>query len=229
MSFRPYPVLSILTLISLGILLWLGNWQYGRYSEKMGLRDVVPEWTTLEGVTHPAAEIMVYSYVDGQSAWRRVVPVERKAPDAGIIMVTAEVIYSIDPPQPCGLLECGEGAPFSMEGVFIVPSGRSAFTGADDPEARIFYAYDTGVIGNAVGQVIETEAFEPRTVSLTEGSVSQTLPNPFARVGNGDELPPQRHFGYAITWWGLAIALLGIYLALHWSQGRIRFRRGEKT
>lgn len=229
MSFRPYPILSILTLISLGILLWLGNWQYDRYSEKMSLIGVQPEWTNLEGVTRPGDEVIVYSYVDGQSAWRRVVTVDRAAPDSGIIMVTAELIYSIEPPQPCGLLECGEAVPFNMEGVYKVPSGRSAFTGADDPDARIFYAYDAGVIGTAVGQEMLKEVFEPRTVTLTEGSVSQVRPNPFARVGDGDELPPQRHFGYAITWWGLAIALLGIYIALHWTRGRLSIRRRGKT
>jgi surfeit locus 1 family protein len=42
-------------------------------------------------------------------------------------------------------------------------------------------------------------------------------------------LPPQRHFGYAITWWGLAIALIGVYLAFHYQKGRLRFRNEDKS
>ena len=53
MSFRPYPVMTVLTLISLGILIWLGNWQYGRFIQKMEIDRQTPDWTVLEGEVVP--------------------------------------------------------------------------------------------------------------------------------------------------------------------------------
>ncbi len=33
------------------------------------------------------------------------------------------------------------------------------------------------------------------------------------------------HLGYAITWYGIACALIGVYLAFHHQAGRLRFGR----
>ena len=49
-------------------------------------------------------------------------------------------------------------------------------------------------------------------------------PNPFAHAS--DPLPPERHVGYAITWWGLAAGLVVIYALLHVRRGRLSFKRG---
>ena len=76
MTFRPYPILTVLSLISLGILIWLGDWQYGRFNEKMALDDSEPEWMQLDGRVVPGSEAMVYAYADGNSSWRRVVAVD---------------------------------------------------------------------------------------------------------------------------------------------------------
>ena len=35
MTFRPMPILTALSVVSLVILVLLGNWQYARYSEKI--------------------------------------------------------------------------------------------------------------------------------------------------------------------------------------------------
>ena len=36
MIFRPFPLLSLFSIAGLVILILLGNWQYARYSEKLG-------------------------------------------------------------------------------------------------------------------------------------------------------------------------------------------------
>ena len=33
------------------------------------------------------------------------------------------------------------------------------------------------------------------------------------------------HLGYAVTWYGIACALIGVYLAFHYQAGRLRFGR----
>jgi cytochrome oxidase assembly protein ShyY1 len=47
--------------------------------------------------------------------------------------------------------------------------------------------------------------------------------NPFAHAPGVDPLPPARHLGYALTWYGLALVLIVIYLAYHISVGRLAF------
>ena len=67
--------------------------------------------------------------------------------------------------------------------------------------------------------------FEPETLIRTDNLTSAPAANPLLIPGDSERLPPERHFGYAITWWGLAMALAGVYLAFHYQRGRLRFRR----
>ena len=61
------------------------------------------------------------------------------------------------------------------------------------------------------------------------GADGRAEPNPFAGAAARDPLPPERHLGYAITWWGLAAALVGVYLAYHLRAGRLVVRRRCKA
>ena len=42
MMFRPLPVMTVLSLIATAILIMFGNWQWGRYQEKMAAKDTAP-------------------------------------------------------------------------------------------------------------------------------------------------------------------------------------------
>jgi cytochrome oxidase assembly protein ShyY1 len=55
------------------------------------------------------------------------------------------------------------------------------------------------------------------------GEDGRAVANPFALAPGADALPPARHLGYAITWYGLAVVLLVIYFAYHASVGRLSF------
>ena len=51
-----------------------------------------------------------------------------------------------------------------------------------------------------------------------------------AEVGEGPpprlaDMPPARHVGYALTWFGIALTLVGVYVAFHVRAGRLRFSR----
>jgi surfeit locus 1 family protein len=41
--------------------------------------------------------------------------------------------------------------------------------------------------------------------------------------------PPVTHYGYAVTWFGMAIAFLVIYAAFHARAGRLRFGKGPDS
>ena len=69
--------------------------------------------------------------------------------------------------------------------------------------------------------------FEPETITqfaLTNDEiVNRRIPNPYVSIANLDNLPPARHLGYALTWFGLALGMIGVYIALHMARGRLRF------
>ena len=39
------------------------------------------------------------------------------------------------------------------------------------------------------------------------------------------QTPPSRHLGYALTWFGFALTLIGVYIAFHVSRKRLGFTR----
>lgn len=225
MRFRPYPVLTLFTLVSLAILVMLGNWQYGRFSEKMALDETEPAWQQLDGRVVPGSEAMVYAYADGAASWRRVVAIDD---GARVFFTTIELLYQVEPPVPCQGPSCGAGLKFEARGLYKQPGSRNAFASEDRPAEGVFYAYSpkdlAGLLAADVAARVAPDVFEPQTLRLSENGRAQAGPNPFARLRMDDDLPPQRHFGYAITWWGLAIALLGVYLAFHYQKGRLRLR-----
>ena len=80
MTFRPMPVLTVLSLFSLVILYMLGSWQYQRYSEKIDrpVADEISETiSSLEinlDLNHPGNIQQVYGFADSEPIWRRYVP-----------------------------------------------------------------------------------------------------------------------------------------------------------
>ena len=229
MSFRPYPVMTVLTLISLGILVWLGNWQYGRFVQKMEIDRQTPDWTVLDGEIVPGSEVLSYYYVEGQSGWMRVVAVDTG--DA-IVYTPIEIVQQIDPPGVCEGEHCASGR-LSARGIYKPAFKRNAFTAKDDPEGRVFYVLDPATYASLLpaelASRVAADVFEPEVIRFVSESGPYLIDNPYARLRLDDELPPQRHFGYAITWWGLAIALIGVYLAFHHQKGRLRFRNEGKS
>ena len=83
MTFRPMPLLSVLTQISLGILLMLGHWQYDRYATKKAnptLYEAVQESGTIQveiDGSNPANAQLVYGFADSEPIWRRYVQMSR--------------------------------------------------------------------------------------------------------------------------------------------------------
>lgn len=230
MHFRPMPILTFFTLVSLAILICLGNWQYGRFSAKMALDETEPEWALLEGRVVPGSEAVVYAYADGAASWRRVVGVDT---GKDVVFTTIELLYQVEPPVPCQGPDCGANLKFGAQGLYKTPMSRSAFSGTDEPAAGIFYSFHPAklavLLDDDTAARVSDDIFEPETLLLTENGRSSAGRNPFAKLRLDDNLPPQRHFGYAITWWGLAMALMGVYLAFHHQRGRLRFHKGKEA
>jgi surfeit locus 1 family protein len=223
MTFKPYPILTLFTAAAFVILILFGNWQWGRYNEKRALVAAEPEWATLSGALTPGTVRQVYSLTDGEAAWRDVVLVDMGERAA---FVAQTIHYGMDAPAPT-LVTTPQF--FSARGIWHEASQRNAFSTPDDPQAGLFYAFDpvelSATLPEGLAGRVEARVFEPETLLRTDGALPAPVVNPFVRPEINDMMTPERHFGYALTWWGLAISLIGVYLALHHQRGRLRFRQ----
>lgn len=229
MTFRPMPILSVLTLVSLGILILLGNWQYSRYSEKMANPTIFEEVeeSGLIQVQIDAGSIaqaqQVYGFADSEPIWRRYVP--------GLDVLTGETVLvmveATGGPQPVQAPVADFAGDLSFDGFVTQKSASlSSFGSNDDPENNIWYAFNPTRMAERLGVYGTPSIAEPVIMTVRNADnltqTRQTL-NPYAFSKPVDPLPPERHFGYALTWWGMALGLIGVYVALHRAQGRLKF------
>lgn len=224
MYFRPLPVLSIFAIVSLAILVTLGNWQYGRYSEKLGQEDApaVPfEIVTATPVALDGKSAqLVYGIVGARSIWRRYVPVEVEGKD-GVGLWMYDTISTIEPQQ---LDLSGLDAQELEAAVFVPELPDTLFSAKDEPERNVWNRRNTRAMLDNLGLSTDQPIYvvEPRQLAVEDPQIgTRMLDNPYAAPKPIDPLPPARHLGYALTWWGLAFALLGVYIAFHMSRGRL--------
>jgi surfeit locus 1 family protein len=81
------------------------------------------------------------------------------------------------------------------------------FSATDDPVARRFFTLDPKAIGAAVGQPNVRPFVLVALASRPESGVNH-WPDPARHLPR----PPNSHLSYAITWYGLAVALLAIFV-----------------
>jgi surfeit locus 1 family protein len=82
---------------------------------------------------------------------------------------------------------------------------RSFLTPADRPEANVFYARNISDLSAAKGL---SEPVAPFTIDLLG---SETPPGGIPQAGETRMVFANNHLQYAITWYGLAAALLAVF------------------
>lgn len=229
MTFRPMPVLTVLSLISLAILVQLGSWQYSRYSEKIDrpiAEEIDAEVRAIEielDLAHPGNIQQVYGFADSEPIWRRYAP--------GRVALSGEPVLV--------LVEATGGATPVAEAISTLPptvafdgilasreASKSAFNAKDQPEQDQWYTLAPDRIWAHLGLEGSPLIAEPVVMTVKNASdlnQSRLTANPYAYSKPIDPLPPERHFGYALTWWGMALGLIGVYVALHRARGRLKF------
>jgi surfeit locus 1 family protein len=107
------------------------------------------------------------------------------------------------------------GAPhgvIDLVGVMRWPETRGLFTPADDPKTNVWYLRDPKVIAEA-----------KKWTSVAPFYIEQEAPVPPGGLPLPGKLAvnlPDNHMQYAITWFGLALGLAGVYVT--WLFGRFR-------
>jgi surfeit locus 1 family protein len=111
-----------------------------------------------------------------------------------------------------------QGAPqgvIDIVGVMRWPEARGMFTPADEPQNNVWYLRDSTAI--AVAKKWDTAA---------PFYIEQEAPVPpggWPKPGKLVVALPDNHLQYAITWFGLALGLAGVYVV--WLAGRLRRSR----
>lgn len=224
--FRPYPVLTLCAIPALALLVWLGSWQWDRMGEKADAivawesrPDAVPvNWVTamcevrasfhgrrvLPPVGVDAAEIRFHGRsASGELGWRIMSPIQ--AP-ACLTVANAEFI----------LVQTGfetfRGDHLSPPAALTIlrPPEAGFFDAQNNRETAEFFRFETADLSAAMAGI---PVFADAWLIEAEDEIPPRLAN----------VPPGQHLGYALTWWGLAIGLFGVYLVIHVQAGRLRF------
>lgn len=223
MAFRPAPILTLFTLAALAVLIGLGAWQLQRMAERTAIfeqiaaRAIAPDLTTgqipsdgsierlralefrgLSGVVDDSKTVALFgsagrTYQRARLHDGRVIVAETGVRGAGLPVGAAiDGVLRVIAPDPD--LPADDVA----RGVLFQPgNGLAAALGA--PQPAVFF-------------------LAARSLATPNGA---SLANP--RADPRQSLPgPERHLGYAATWYGLAIGLIAIYLLLHGRMGRFR-------
>jgi surfeit locus 1 family protein len=213
--------MSVLAAIAFGFLILLGSWQWRRYDEKRLLAATPPDMVSLAPFTPiPEGLQLVYGARAGRPGWRVFAPV--RYGDVTLFVDAAHLPGAAPPDWREVRLPTSLAAAPAITGVAVRPRPPGAFAAAPWPEEHLWYAIDLPAMAVAIGAT----AVEPYYIAAPYiGPTGAAEPNPFAGAGALDPLPPERHLGYALTWWGLAGALVGVYLAFHARLGRLVITR----
>lgn len=238
LRFKPYPGLTIACAILFVILCGLGFWQVQRLQWKreliatmnghlaaapigldqvlrLGAEEAQYRRVTLQGRFDQAKEAYVFATGGGTGVYHVLTPFTTD--DGRTLMVDRGLVTKehLDPASRAAGEVPGE---MQITGVWRTPDRAGFFTPAPDAAHRIWYTRDLAAIAAAdrlalaAPVVIEADA----------------TPNPGGWPKGGQTVVdlPNNHLSYAVTWFGLAICLLGVWLAYHISKGRLAWGRG---
>jgi surfeit locus 1 family protein len=216
-----------MTMGMLAILLALGTWQVHRLYWKLGILTQIAQaeagppqpltadpdpWTKVE-VTGTFRSDLTALYGAEVRDTRTgptmgselIVPLERR--DGPPVLVDRGWVPAERPApltQPSG--------PVTVVGYVRPGSGPSWFSAKDDVAGRQFFTLDPAVIGQALG----LRAVTPFAVI----AMGQDKPGDWPAPAEHLPQPPNNHLSYAITWYGLAAALVVIFII--WARKAVR-------
>lgn len=234
LRFRPYPGVTVAVLIAAAILIGLGVWQLQRLQWKLALIAEVSGHMTaspisLDRALKTSADAMQYrrvaldgrfdnskeAYVfttgeGGAAVYHVLTPF---VTDDGHTLLVDRGFIPKDKLDPA--TRTPVDAQTHLVGVWRVPDAPGMFTPSPDPAHRIWYARD--LRGIAAADHIRLAA--PVLIE------ADAAPNPGGWPKGGQTVVSFRneHLSYAVTWFGLAAGLIGVYLAYHASKGRLRW------
>lgn len=237
-------VANVVALTALAVLIGLGTWQVQRLHWKndltatinarlvdaprslddlMKLRnsgeDVRYTPVRVSGIFDHANTVRVYELGSGKAGWHLYTPLNLGR--ARFVFVNRGFVpdslggATVSVSEPQGEVE--------VVGLTrIPPSETSIFTPANEPEKRRFYWRD---FSNMVTSIHDKTRVSFAPVFIDQSASSGTASSQWPRAGTTRVNLSNRHLEYAITWYGLALALTGVYA--FFMMGRRRRKHGD--
>jgi surfeit locus 1 family protein len=232
---------ALCTLVAVVILLGLGTWQLERKRSKEALIETLDRrlaatpaeqppraiWPRLDPARDefrrvafraqflPGQEALVFTSgsafrtdVSGPGYW---VLAPATMPDGAVVVVNRGFVPQGWPERP-GKAQGEPGGSLDIIGVMRWPEARGAFTPADEPDKNLWFVRDPEAIAAAKGWgavapfFVDQEAPAPPGGWPRPGPLTVTLRN--------------EHLQYALTWYGLALALVAVFAV--WARGARR-------
>jgi surfeit locus 1 family protein len=234
---------TVFSLVCVAILIGLGIWQLDRKTWKENLiltlnmrlaapaQDLAPrnDWPRLvQGVNEYQRVTFPAEFIDGEEAFVYT-PGSPLRPDVkgpgywvlsparlagGSIVIINRGFVPVDRRDPATRSAGAPRGTVEVVGVMRWPEPRGMFTPADDPNGNLWYLRDPKAISDAK----KWETAAPFYIDQ-EGPVP---PGGLPLPGKLEVHLPDNHLQYALTWFGLALAMAGVYVV--WLTGRLRRR-----
>jgi surfeit locus 1 family protein len=234
-SMRVLVIPTLAAAAALTVLLNLGFWQLDRLAWKEHLIEKVAADVVAPPVSAP--EPTVWAQIGSEDDYRHVALTGRflegavfyytaltKA--AGPIDGPGQMVYTPFETDEGWVVLVNRGFvpqdlnPALREAAITPPEGAWHLTGllrlsekpnwttpAADPGDRLWFARDTDAMGRFLG--IEPSRFAPYSIDL---DAAFTPPSGLPQAGETVVRFKNDHLGYALTWFGLAATLIGVYL-----------------
>lgn len=229
---------ALITAVGVTALVGLGTWQMQRREWKAGLIaamdarwnaapvplpaeiDDPPAWTfrpvTVTGRYLPGGDMLTTGHPhQGKAGYQLVTPLIREDGAGGAPVLIDRGFVPLEWKDPAKRATAGAPAPsetLTITGIAREPTGRVFGQSDNHPESGAWSWFDAPAMGRSVG----LERVAPLVVARLP--LPGDPPFPAARADR-PELPND-HLRYAITWYGLAVALLAIHVV--WRRGRRR-------
>jgi len=223
------PFLTLFSIAIFWALMSFGNWQWQRYQSKLAI-EAAPQVIATEqmALNFPRdfmqvklkgelseKVIRVFATANGQTGYRHFGQLS-----------TLGRNYLVD----LGWLNEADSQKFrqirkdvNIEGVLRAHHQPNRFTPPNQPEKHRYYWPDlTELAGEFPNQTYQE--FYVAVLNSDLNNSGNPISNPWADAKGANYIEPARHLGYALTWWGLAIGLIGVYIAMHIKANRLKLR-----
>ncbi len=225
-----FLVLTVSTIVAFAILVALGTWQLQRRDWKhalieriearadgppVTLQQVLDRWgrdrdieymrVKMTGKLRAEQEFHIYTIRDGRAGWRVVSPFET---DGRLVMLDRGFVPEplkdpntrADQPMPQGEIK--------VTGLARAPGESNFVTPENEPQRNRWYWRD---LESIVAQLPKN--VWGRTAPFFVEAEAGALPGEWPRGGVTQLRLRDRHLSYALTWFGLALTLIGVYIA----------------
>jgi surfeit locus 1 family protein len=223
---------AIFTFFAGAILISLGVWQLHRLAWKENLiaeiearahaapqpLPAVADWPRLrpedyeyrhvvaEGTFENGKEVLVFRSAK-EPGYHVLTPLRLKS--GGYVIVNRGFVPIDHKEQSTRRVGQIEGET-KITGLLRRPEPRNFFTPADDPAAGQYFTSDP----DAIARHFSLVPAAPFTIDAD----STPVPGGWPRGGTTVLKLPNNHLSYALTWFGLALALLGVFVVFAWQR-----------